>query len=434
MARLRSAKRLGTRHDLNYFKRWSTGRKVRTALLFIVPVLFLFWSFAPGTGSIAQSASSGPLSRAHSFFGNDCAKCHSQTIAGFRITAFKAHASDEACLSCHAAPVHHSNQTETPSCASCHTEHKGSIHLTQVAERSCTACHADLKTASGNASFARAIHSFNGDHPEFSAVKANKDPGTIAFNHAVHMASLIGPDNKRVRLECEDCHRPAADAGRPWRYASAEWQPPANSGDRTTILPPTYAASCAACHDLRFDPQSRQSAPHDKPQIVRAFLQKTYAGSVAYAPPSAPVRFSPLNTAFRNAGGPAQRLQAAERLLWGKTCKQCHESSFGQEVAGSLPIVAKADITTAWLPHAKFNHDAHRTFDCVSCHQAATSSQNNSDVLIPSIATCKTCHNGDPRKSGHAENSCYECHSYHDWKQQTGFRGRFNIQQPRGTD
>jgi hypothetical protein len=85
----------------------------------------------------------------------------------------------------------------------------------------------------------------------------------------------------------------------------------------------------------------------------------------------------------------AERTADAEELLWRKTCKQCHVL---QNSAGSaLPTVAAGQITQRWLPRAKFDHDAHRGFPCVSCHTKALSSKESSDILIPGITNCQTC-------------------------------------------
>jgi hypothetical protein len=127
------------------------------------------------------------------------------------------------------------------------------------------------------------------------------------------------------------------------------------------------------------------------------------------------------------ANTPTEHVAVAARLLWGKTCKECHQLSFAED--GSLPTVAEPKITSVWLPKARFNHESHRSFDCTSCHEQTQTSQQTSDILVPSIAVCQTCHNGDPKQAGHAENRCYECHDYHDWKQQPAFKGRYNFEQ-----
>ena len=68
----------------------------------------------------------------------------------------------------------------------------------------------------------------------------------------------------------------------------------------------------------------------------------------------------------RNASEWVQfRTDDAEWLLWSKTCKQCHTLNTG---AGPLPVVANSNLTARWLPHAQFDHHAHRMMTCSACH------------------------------------------------------------------
>jgi hypothetical protein len=423
--RQRSAKRLGTRHDLHYFKQWTRWRKLRVALALLVPVLAIAWVIVQHANGESHPASSGPLSRAHAFIGNDCSACHANIVNGERKKGFVQHASDAACLTCHGAPKHQVQETFTPECASCHSEHRGPVTLARVEEVNCTQCHADLKTKNGMQRVARRVTSFNGDHPEFSALRAkDSDPGTIAFNHATHLKGVQGPDGKRVVPECTDCHRTGVDQSSSWRFAGVGFVPPASTPDRAYMVAPTYAGACAGCHDLRFDPNISASAPHDKPEVVYAFLQKTYSEARLPAP-ARPARLIPASSHL-GAASPNEHLSVAARLLWGKTCKECHQLSFAD--GENLPTVAPSQITRIWLPKGRFNHESHRSFTCESCH-AATKSQQTSEVLVPAIATCQTCHNGNPEKGGRSENRCFECHDYHDWKQQSTFRGQYDTNQ-----
>src|SRR5437868_6743982 len=105
--RIRTAKKLGTRHDLNYFKQMSTARRWLLALSISLPLLGIAWL---GFGSLRHQEvvySSGPLSPAHAFFANQCSLCHVSFVAGVRAAGFKNNATDAACLSCHRAPAHH---------------------------------------------------------------------------------------------------------------------------------------------------------------------------------------------------------------------------------------------------------------------------------------------------------------------------------------
>jgi hypothetical protein len=141
----------------------------------------------------------------------------------------------------------------------------------------------------------------------------------------------------------------------------------------------------------------------------------------------------------------AERTAEAEDLLWRKTCKQCHtltpsartshrkielQVMTGSDidklsgVSAGLPDVAPANTTLRWMPHAKFDHGAHEGFTCVSCHAKALTSTEASDILLPGIETCKTCHAPGPE---HAESRCFECHTYHDWSKRKEITPKFTL-------
>jgi hypothetical protein len=140
-----------------------------------------------------------------------------------------------------------------------------------------------------------------------------------------------------------------------------------------------------------------------------------------------------------------ERTAEAEDLLWRKTCKQCHAlTPFSNPLHGKielsvtqgsdtgrlsgasaeLPYVARANITLQWMLHAKFDHSAHTAFTCVSCHAKALTSTEASDVLLPGIATCRTCHAPGPE---HVESRCFECHTYHDWSKRKEITPKFTL-------
>lgn len=125
---------------------------------------------------------------------------------------------------------------------------------------------------------------------------------------------------------------------------------------------------------------------------------------------------------FTISGWVTLRIGEAEELLWRKTCKQCHTLTISPGAA--LPQVAPANIKTQWMPHAKFDHDAHRGFSCVSCHAKALTSTEASDILLPGIAICKTCHGPGP---GRADARCSECHTYHDWSKRNEVTPKFTL-------
>jgi hypothetical protein len=426
--RIRSAKRLGTRHDLNYFKRWSRGRKWRVGISIALPVLLIGW-FLTGLGRGDSSAfTPGPMSHSHAFIGTKCESCHAVKIKGLEVVRFRKKVTDDACLECHQAPAHKTTQAFTPGCSSCHTEHTGSQNLRQVAAGNCTQCH-----ASGVPHF-QAVAAFPKAHPEFRPLQDGAhDPGTVALNHTVHLRPIQGPKGM-VQLQCDDCHRPARDASERWRFASSTASPlipkELPSG---LMLPVTYERSCAGCHQLQFDSRITKPAPHKEPAVVRDFVRTAYHEYIAANPKELiggrnTLRLVPASEAAAapHTADEFVKMQShdAEQLLWRKTCKECHRMDSSQAAAPEgLPRVLPSQITTKWLVHASFNHAPHESLSCISCHVKAPTSVETSEVLIPSIQTCAACHKDSLQREGRADNGCYECHQYHDWAQRKPFVG-----------
>jgi predicted CXXCH cytochrome family protein len=458
MQRVRTTKERAKRIDLMYFAQAHWLRRWRFWLAVAVPALALVWFFTLSLQGGRKAFSSGPLSRAHAVFTEQCSLCHVQ-----RASAFFQNVTDNACLTCHDAPAHHPNQTFTPGCASCHIEHKGKRLLRTTADQACTQCHEDLKTRDGKTQFALSIAGFDYGHPEFAALRSDKrDPGGIKLNHYLHLQpNLIGPNHTRVQLACDDCHRPTG-VEEPWPYPGLPIPTVAASASDTSrsvharayMAPPKFAAHCAGCHLLDFDARfGSEQAPHDKTSVVHGFLIKRYTeyiqahpGDVReVAPPNRRMPGRPCTPrAARNAAEWVQfRVEETEWVLWLKTCKECHTLMQGgallqdkscetpNAAAQPLPEIAKANITARWLPHATFDHQAHRMMKCDSCHTMAPTSRETTDVLIPGIKLCQECHrSADPAKD-FAEGRCFECHQYHNWKDEKRVKGPYELRQLR---
>ena len=452
--RTRTAKKLAQRIDLNYFKRPHPLRRWRTILSIAAPALGLLWLGGMAAAGSRAPYSSGPVSSAHAFAEQRCEVCH------VRDTSFRAHVGDNACLTCHDGPAHPpsrqaatslgpdasagqappSNQAATSlktdasarqvpashsenaaACASCHREHQGRVALADTSDGFCLECHEGSRRTASNAA---AVAGFPDGHPPFSTAAAGvKDPGTIEFNHEVHAkADLRGP-NGPEKLDCATCHQP--------ELARAATR--ARSTMTGLMQPMTYEQQCARCHPLYFDERIDQAAPHDEPRVVRAFVERALREHIAKHPGDLtkldePARRVPLNFP-RPAEPPARtpqewvtrRTARAERLLWGKACAECHQVS--RPAGGEqVPAIAPAAIRTEWLEKAAFDHTPHLMVRCESCH-AAEKSRNTSDVLLPSVETCATCH--APGKG--ASTACAECHVYHDWSNATPVKPHFTL-------
>jgi len=439
--RKRTAKRVAQRIDLQYFQRPHPLRRMRFRLALgatIVAVVWVGWLGARGEEGIY---SAGPVSSPHAVFGAACITCHVGEGAYFK------RVSDQACLDCHDGPQHNPRETFTPTCSSCHIEHTGAPRMAEVRDTACTQCHAALSVTSGQIEVDGTISDFVSGHPEFAALRDRRpDPGAIKLNHEVHMKAGLRAPTGNVTLECGDCHRPAG-VPEAWPYGEAQFRTVAAASRREVMPvstgrmePVTYARSCASCHLLEFDKRFTASVPHDKPEVVRAFLERSFRDYLARNPDAwrkveEPERRLPGRPMVTEppARSPEEwlrrRVAASERLLWGKTCLECHALTRPAPLATqnerALPEITPVSQTAQWLPRARFHHEPHRMMACTSCHAAATS-RETADVLMPGIATCQQCHHPGPQS---AESRCFECHAYHDWTQKTRTKGKYQIEE-----
>lgn len=431
-----TTKNLAQRIDLDYFKRPHPFRRLRAILSICIPVIALLWLGWYALARNNRVYSSGKMSSAHAVLTAQCNSCHVKEA-----NSFSAKATDQSCNTCHEAPFHHANQTFTPTCASCHLEHRGHLRLAVTADITCTQCHANLHTVGTATQYTADITAFNGGHPEFAILRdGGSDPGTIKLNHAVHLKRNLRGPNGFVQLVCDDCHRTVRpESG--WRFGSSQASgapvsqralPPSMDAGRAYMSPVTYAQHCVACHGLQFDARFQESVPHDTPEVIHAFLVQKFQ---QYIPshtaelrvtasnrnlPQKPV--SPQVRVLTPQEWVTLRVRESEELLWRKTCAQCHALKFAANAA--LPIVAKSNITQRWFQHAVFDHDSHKFVKCVECHAGAPQSQETSDVLLPGIQTCEKCHRGGREA---AESRCFECHTYHDWKREKAVKGTFML-------
>jgi hypothetical protein len=432
MQRVRTTKERARRIDLMYFTRPHWLRQWRFWLSCAIPVLALGWLLTIHAQGGQKAFSSGPLSASHAVFTQQCALCHLR-----RKDSYFQNVADKACLSCHDAPLHQAGQTFTPACSSCHVEHKGALRLAATADSACTRCHSDLHSAEGKLRIAHSIDDFSGGHPEFAAMRGGaRDPGGIKLNHYLHMQALLGPNHTRIQLVCEDCHR----ARTPLQAAAVDAGTPRSRRTMALVAPAKFAENCSGCHLLDFDKRfSKEQVPHDKPEVVHAFLGKRFSDYIATHPGEVheAIRFDrqlpekpPMIRMARDAREWVQfRVEEAEDLLWRKTCKECHTLYAG----GSLPEIAKSNITARWMPHAEFSHDSHRLMTCESCHTKTTASHETTDVLLPSIKTCQECHRSQGPAKEFAEGRCFECHQYHNWKNEQHTKPWYDIEQLRGS-
>lgn len=385
--------------------------------------------------------SSGHLSKAHAPLQRNCSACHVRPFESVR---------DTACATCHTKIHGHADPFRLAvakpdltrwgqlqlrvkqafnlppgRCIDCHTEHQGPQELPLTPQRFCSDCHAGLAaklpdTKLGDASdFDRAHPEFQpaliagwaGERPVVERMSLEKRPqeqSGLKFPHSLHLSPRGGPAQMARRLglgqslQCGSCHRP--------ELKGAHFRPVEMESD------------CASCHSLAFDRDGAtiRRLPHGDPVEVIAELRDFHRGRTAARPPNlspfgrripgavpqaqARIQFS------RGAGLPGADAAIRAAFSRGGACYDCHQVEPPPE--GSLAFrIHPVAFPSRYIRHGWFDHRPHAAQSCSTCH-AAASSRSATDLLLPGIATCRTCHGGE-RTSKPVASSCAMCHDYH---------------------
>jgi hypothetical protein len=193
------------------------------------------------------------------------------------------------------------------------------------------------------------------------------------------------------------------------------------------MLPVRMQDHCALCHRLEFDQNAPERVlPHGQPEEVIAVVNDYYVARAALDRPLA--LESPAGIQQRPGGGaaPAQpqvvaqdpvgegERVAARKLddVFGRQiCGGCHEIVPPAASARGQWEVRPVEVAALWMPKAMFNHAAHETTPCTDCHHARES-KLSADVLMPVIAECRVCHQGEHATTA-LPSTCIMCHVYH---------------------
>lgn len=401
--RIRDTKSLAQRLDLNYIhqRHWFRSARRRLSIWLAAAAALVSLPLVLGVGKTEKAFVNGPMSRHHSLIEQRCELCHKAAFVSVR---------DQDCKACHDGPPHQPNARDEERCASCHSEHQGTLRLVSMSDRHCTRCHANL------ASHASPVKSKNlkstgfspGGHPEF-AVAGRPDQRPLKLNHAAHMpAQQKEIRGIRLPMKCGDCHQ--IDGADP----------------KGGLLAMTFEKHCASCHkrELEFDVygvlEAAPPAPHGRDaRSIREFVRETYARALAEDPALAR---KPLRPDVEPPPAPqswlAMAVRDSEQFLFRKKCAYCHEIA---EWRDGLPVIAPVNRLEGryvagrpegerWMPAAVFGHRAHRMVECASCHSEARASRKSSDILIAGMKSCLPCHG----ESANGLNNCAQCHEYHD--------------------
>ncbi|MDE2300987.1 MAG: cytochrome c3 family protein [Sphingomonadales bacterium] len=376
----------------------------------------------------------GALSLAHHMLSNRCEACH---VKPFQPV------SSETCVACHRdvhdhAPAGRLAEARAPAglgarvlqgvghafghegpgaCIDCHVEHQGMKAMEAPRQQFCADCHAGLKDRLADTKLGDAAD-FGTLHPEFRAsVVTNaetrqrslvsladhphEDSG-LTFSHRAHLDRMGGVARMAIdlgearglghALDCADCHQ--------------------RSPDGVGFRPIDMERDCEACHSLVFA------------RVGGTFLKLRH-GDVAQmeaqlsnmATPVTPLddtrgRPGDFGASYANGGlyharftpgGAVARAMAPDGI-----CGECHKP----EMRGGKLAVRPVTQTARYLPDGWFDHEAHRQTRCAECHAAANSA-SASDVLLPRLAECRSCHLGEAASKPKIPSTCVMCHSYH---------------------
>jgi hypothetical protein len=218
------------------------------------------------------------------------------------------------------------------------------------------------------------------------------------------MARRLGGDfGFGQSLACKDCHDSDPSGAR--------------------FQPVNMEEDCGMCHSLAFDRSGNtvRTLRHGEPEQVVADLRDMFRARA----PSPPATLggmsrrvpgdSMLNQSrIRFAMGSAApgRADRAIRAVFspGGACYDCHQVQ--APPAGSLNYkIRPVAFPVRYMHNGWFDHKAHDTEKCESCHKA-TASSSSSDLLIPDLASCRTCHGGEASSKA-VPSSCAMCHDYH---------------------
>lgn len=448
---------------------WALGSGIFLICL-LVPLL-LSGVLAPAKIHPDQQWSSGPLSTSHAFLENDCKSCHVQNFQAVRddtcLACHKSGGEAQASLEKarnlgspfeprlvaeHAAHDRLMKGTPLPPglgavsavfqralghptdrCASCHVEHTKPTPVkdadpkaplsdkpTLVTVNDCQTCHTDLKKRLGDTqlidtpdwgkhpTFRPLIMTAPGAQPKFQRIALTSAPqerNGLIFPHRLHLDPRGGVARQAIELgagagygsalECADCHRTDA-SGKDFKPIEME-------------------RDCGTCHSLAYAREGGQLKllPHGELQkVVDPLAGRTLTGA-APSPRQRPGQIRP--SAFAATGASAYRATFSP----GGACYDCHTINWAGDTVQMTPV----KLATRYMPRGGFDHSVPEhggpgpakagAYKCADCHKAQTSDRT-SDVLIPDLKTCASCHGQPVTKTAAADDAdCTTCHSFH---------------------
>jgi hypothetical protein len=374
------------------------------------------------------SWSTGALSAAHAPLEKNCKACH--------VDAFVA-VQDKTCTTCHTKVHDHANSErllaavgaptglqgvkasiartfgrDPGRCVDCHAEHQGKQTVAHTDQRFCSDCHADMKSHLPDTKLADA-GDFGTSHPELRPLvmtksgfermpmdSAPQETRALKFPHDMHLSRANGvarmAQTLGKRLDCASCHVPD-DSG-------------------TRFQPVSMERDCQQCHALGFDRVGGtvRTLRHGD---VRQVIADIRAHAASTRPASGFVEGMRRRPGAASLGAyqpvgvnGAQAVRAV--FSRGGACFDCHQVTPPKTAGGLDYGIVPVRQQQRYLMHGWFDHGAHKTAKCATCH-AAAGSRAASDLLLPKLETCQSCHSGEKARPPAIASTCVMCHGFH---------------------
>jgi len=197
-------------------------------------------------------------------------------------------------------------------------------------------------------------------------------------------------------MVCSDCHHPSEDGVR--------------------FKPISMDRDCEACHSLVYDkvgPTFRKLKHGDVDQMVADLSVAGNTTQPVVTGRSRPGSFASGQPYFARFSRPVGGGLVAGALGKDGVCGECHTAT----VHNGRPAVVPVVIPERYMANGWFDHAAHKQTKCSECH-AAAGSERSSDVMLPKIAECRTCHVSEQaqglfRPKDKVPSGCAMCHAYH---------------------
>ena len=331
-------------------------------------------------------------------------------------------------------------------CVDCHTEHVGTAgqrpprdapaHPTQaqVSQSGCASCHAALKahipdTALIDVTDWEHHPDFRGliatlyakGRPKFETDAATDGPFDtgLKFSHKQHLATTGDVAREASQygkplafngaLSCSACHHPDAD-GR--GFLSIE-----------------MTRDCSACHSLQIPGVDGRPAmlPHAQPDKVVDLMRVYFRSGGTQGLSSGrerPGLFHDTGVAVATISDSDIAAKVRGVFMNNSSgphpCFGCHVFTAPSDPGVLEFRIVPVHLVDTYLPRSGFDHavpqhrvDANGKPFCMTCH-AAQASDSLSNVVIPGIGECRTCHGARSRIGTEvAASNCTECHGYH---------------------